>query len=136
MRWPRGNDDEIRHVNTVIMQNFFRDALVFAENKTGRAATGEGHALHFEEGNDVLIEAAVILELIGQIENHVRLEGCQLLPQQIEIIKNGEMFCGVAEGSQRAQDVGLGFPILRLHFLAQVLIDRGRPDGVEQGEDL
>ena len=46
------------------------------------------------------------------------------------------MFFGVTEGSQRAQDVGLGFPILRLHFLAQVLVDLGRPDGVEQGKDL
>ena len=46
------------------------------------------------------------------------------------------MLLGVTEGAQRAQDIGLGFPILRLHLLAQILVDLGRPDGVEQGKDL
>src|SRR5207244_4844373 len=69
------DDDEIRDVDAMIMQNFLRDALVFAENQTGRAATGKGDALHFQKGNDVLIEPAVILELIRQIKNHVRLKG-------------------------------------------------------------
>src|SRR5690349_5888014 len=118
------------------MQNFFRDTLVFAKNKTGSAATGKWDALHFQKGNDVLIEAAVVLELIGQIKNHVRLESCQLLPQEIEIIENGEVLPGMAERAQRAQDIGLGFPILRFHFLAQVLVDLGRPDGVEKSENF
>ena len=109
---------------------------MFAKDQSGRAATGEGDALHFEKGNDVLVEPAVVLELVGQIENYVRREAFQFLPQQIEIIKDGEMFGGVAERAERGQDVGLGFPILGLHLLAQVLIDRGRPDGVEKGEDF
>ena len=50
--------------------------------------------------------------------------------------KDGEMFRGVAERAERTQDVCLSFPILGLHLLAQVLIDRGRPDGVEKGEDF
>ena len=130
------DDDEIRNVNAMIAENLFRDAFVFAKSQTGRAATGEGHALHFEEGNDVLIERAVVLELVGQIENHVRREAFQFLPQQIEIIEDGEMLRGVAERAECGQDVGLGLPILRLHLRAQVLVDRGRRDGVEQGEDF
>src|SRR4029453_6705790 len=35
------DDDEVRHVDTVIMQNLFRNALVLAKGKTGRAATGK-----------------------------------------------------------------------------------------------
>src|SRR4029079_2561414 len=73
------DDDKIRHANTMIMQNFFRDAFVFAKNEPGRAATGKGHTLHFEKGNDVLIESAVILELVGQIKNYVGREGFQFL---------------------------------------------------------
>ena len=42
----------------------------------------------------------------------------------------------VAERAERGQDVRLGFPILRLHLLAQILVDRGRTDGVEKGEDF
>ena len=38
--------------------------------------------------------------------------------------------------AERGQDVRLGFPILGLQLLAQVLIDRGRLDGVEKGEDF
>ena len=73
------------------MQDFFRDALVFAKDETGRAAAGKGHALHFEKRNDVLVEPAVVLELVGQIENDVGREGFQFLPQQIEIVEDGEM---------------------------------------------
>ena len=106
------DDDEVRHVNAMIAENFFRDALVFAKDQTGRAATGKGHALHFEKRNDVLVEPAVVLELVGQIENHVGREAFQFLPEQIEIVEDGEMLRGVAERAERGQDVRLGFPIL------------------------
>ena len=82
---------------------------MFAKDETGRAATGKGHALHFEEGNDVLVEPAVVLELVGQIENHVGREGFQLLPQQIEIVEDGEMLRGVAEGAERARTLASVF---------------------------
>ena len=96
------NDDEVRNVDAVIMQNLFRDAFVFAKNETGRAATGEGDALHFEKGNYVLVEPAVVLELIRQIEYYVGGEVFEFLPHQIEIIENGEVFCGVTERAERA----------------------------------
>src|SRR5439155_4623022 len=85
------DDDEVRNVDAVIMQNFFRDAFVFAKNESGRAATGEGDALHFEKGNDVLVEPAVVFELVGEIKNYIRRKVFQFLPHQIEVIKNGEM---------------------------------------------
>src|SRR6266513_3504610 len=111
------NYHEIGNANAMIMQNFFRDAFVFAENESGRTATGEGDALHFKKGNDVLVEPAVILELVGQIKNYVGREVFQFLPHQIEVIKNGEMFRGVTKRAERAQDVCLSFPILRFHLL-------------------
>lgn len=109
---------------------------MFAKNESGRAATGEGDALHFEKGNNVLIEPAFVFELVGEVKNYIRRKGLQLLPQQIKIIKDGEMFFGIAKGVERAQNICFGFPILRLHLLAQVLIDGGRPDGVEKSEDF
>ena len=109
---------------------------MFAKNQTGRAATGKRHALHFEKRNDVLVEPAVILELVGQIENYVGREAFQFLPQQIEVVEDGEVFCGVAERTERGQDVRLGFPILRFHLLAQVLIDRGRAGWRRKGRGL
>ena len=48
---------------------------MLAERQTGRAAAREGHALHLEKGNNVLVERAVVLELVGEIENDVRREG-------------------------------------------------------------
>src|SRR5438046_3200186 len=96
------NDDEVRNVDAVIMQNLFRDAFVFAKNETGRAATGEGDALHFEKGNYVLVEPAVVLELVGEIKNYVGREVIQFLPDQIAVINSGELFCGVAEGADGA----------------------------------
>src|SRR6266567_3597351 len=96
------NDDEVRNVDAMIMQDFFRDPFVFAKNEPGRAATGKGHTLHFEKGNDVLVEAAVVLELVGEIENYVGREVFQFLAHQIEIIEDGEMFRGVTKGVERA----------------------------------
>ncbi len=55
MRWLRGtttklgNDHEVGHVDAMIMQNLFRDALVLAQDKTSRAAASKGQALHFEK---------------------------------------------------------------------------------------
>src|SRR4030095_11400879 len=130
------NDDEVRNVDAMIMQNFFRDAFVFAKNESSRAATGEGDALHVEKRNNVLVEPAVVFELVGEVKNYIRPEGFQFLPQQVKIIKDGEMLFGIAKGVESAQDVCFGFPVLGFHLLAQVLIDGGRPDGVEKREDF
>ena len=130
------DDHEVRHVDVMIAEDFFRDALVLAKDEPGRAAAGEGHALHFEKRNDVLVEPAVVLELVGQVENHVGREALQFLPEQIEIVEDGEMLRRVAELAERGQDVRLGLPILGLHLLAQVLVDRRGTDGVEKGEDF
>ena len=72
---------------------------MLAKEKTGRAAAGEGHALHFKKGNDVLIEPTVIFELIGEIEDNVGGERGELLPQKIEIVEYREMLRRTAEGA-------------------------------------
>src|SRR5438874_1761677 len=64
---------------------------MLAKQKTGRAAAGKGHALHLKEGNDVLIEPAIVFELIGEIEDDVWGEAGELLPQKIEIVEYREM---------------------------------------------
>ncbi len=124
------NNDKGRRVNPVIAKNFFGNALVLAQSQPGAAATGERHSLHREKRNDVLIEGAIIFELIGEIENDVRLETLQFLAEQIQIVKDGKMFDGMAERT------GFRFPIVRFQFRAQILINRGRRNRVKQREDF
>ena len=121
----------------MIVQDFFRDALVFAKREAGRAAAGKGHALHFEERNDVLVEPAVVLELVGEIENDIRREALQFLPQQIEIVENGEMLRRVAERRRARPGRSPRFsnPPSSSPF-AEILIDRRGTGGVEKGEDF
>ena len=109
---------------------------MFAKDETGRPAAGKGHVLHLEKRNNVLVEPAVVLELVGEIENDVGREGFQFLPEQIEIVEDGEMLRRITEGAERSQEVCLGFPILRLHLRAQVLVDRRGTDSVEKREDF
>ena len=87
--------------------------------------------MHFEEGDDVLVERAVVLELVGQVENHVGLEALQLLRQQVQVVENREVFRGVTEVAERRQDVRLRLPVVGLQLRAQVLVERGGRDGVE-----
>src|SRR5204862_8288432 len=43
------NDDEMGHMDSVIVQNLFRNAFVLAKRKAGRTAAGKGPPLHFEK---------------------------------------------------------------------------------------
>jgi len=83
-----------------------------------------------------LIEGAVVLELVGEVENDIGLEALELLAQQIEIIEDGEVLRGVAELVERGEDVCLGLPVVGLQLGAQVLVERRGRDGVEEGEDF
>ena len=131
-----GNDREIRHANPVIAEDLFRDPLVLAERQAGGAAPGERNALQFEKRGDVLVEGAVVFELVGQVEDDVRLELLDLLPDQIRVVEDRQVFGRAIQRLQSRQQVGLGLPIFGGQFAAQILVQRGGPDGVEQGEDF
>src|SRR5947207_7281401 len=122
-------------MDSMIVENLFREALVLAKGKTGRAAAGKGEALHFEKGNNVLVESGIVLELFDEIEKNIRRERLQFLPEKIDIVKNGKMLPRVAERAERGHDVRLGLPILRFHLLAEVLIDGSGTCAVEEDED-
>ena len=109
---------------------------MFAECETGGTATGERQPLHFEKRNDVLIERAIVFELISEIENHVRLEALHLLLQEIEIVEDREMLGRMTETAQCFEDIRFGLPILGLELSAQILIERRGRDGIEQREDF
>src|SRR6266496_734904 len=68
------DDDEVRRRDSVMPEDFFRDAFVLAKSETSRAATGKRHALHLEQRNDVLVESRIVFELLDQVEKNVRLE--------------------------------------------------------------
>jgi hypothetical protein len=64
--------------------------------------------VHLEERNDVLVEGAVVLELVGEVEDEVGLEAIEFLAEQVEVVEDGEVRDGVAEFGERGEDVGLG----------------------------
>ncbi len=130
------DDDEVRGVNAVIAEDLFRDALVLAKDQPGRAATGKGDALHLEQGHDVLVEAAVVFKLIGKVKKDVGGEALQFLAEKVQVIEDGEMLRRVTEHPERLEHVRLGFPIGRRQLRRQILVDRGRSDGVEKSEDF
>src|SRR5437667_7338907 len=109
---------------------------MLAQSETGGAAAGEREPLHFEKGSNVLVKSGVVPELLDQVEKNVRREGLQFLPHKIDIVVDGEMLGGVTELAERGHDVRLGFPILRFHFLAEILIEGGRACTVEQHENF
>ena len=45
----------------------------------------------------MLVEGPVVPELVGQLEYHVRAEGLEFLPQQIEVVEDRELLVRVAE---------------------------------------
>ena len=126
------NDDEMRDMDTVIMQDFFGNAFVLAKGKTGRAAAGERQALHFEKRNDVLIEARIVPELLDEVEKNIGSEGFQFLAKKIDIVVDREMLRRVAERAKRCHDVRLGLPVLCLQLLREILIDGCRTCAVEK----
>ena len=92
--------------------------------------------MKFEKRRDVLIEGAIVLKLICKVEDEIGCEALQLLPQQIEIVEDGEVFHHVTEFGKGGEDVGFGFPIIGFQFGAQILIQRRGRDRIEQGEDF
>ena len=95
-------------MNAVITEDLFRDSLVFAKREACRAATGETQAMHFEKRHDVLIERAVVVELIRQVEDQVRLKLIRLLSKQVQVVEDGEVFDGVAKFAEGRQHAGFG----------------------------
>ena len=118
------------------MQNFFGNAFVLAKRQTSRTAAGERQVLHFEKRNNVLIETRLVFELLDEVEKNVGREGLQFLPDQIDIIINGEVFRRVTELTERGHNVRLRFPVLRLQLLCEVLIELGRTCAVKEHEDF
>ena len=87
--------------------------------------------MHVKKRDDVLIEGAVVFELIGEVEDHVRLEALQFLPQQIEVVEDGEMRRFMTKFTKRGEDVRLGLTILGPQLGPHILVERGGRDGVE-----
>src|SRR5438067_5626390 len=123
-------------MNVVVTESFLRRSLVLAKNQPGGAAAGEWHSLHLKKRRDVLVESAVVLELVRQVENDVRRETLHFLAEQIEVVEDGEVLGRMSERAEGGKHVRLGFPVLGFHFLGQVLVDLGWADRVEQSEDF
>jgi hypothetical protein len=131
-----GNDGEGGDTNAMITEDFLGDALVFGEEQSGGPATGERDADEFEERDDVLIEPAVVAELIGEIEHNIRLEPVDLVAEDLGIVEDCLMLDHPAKGLHGLEHIGFGRPIRGGQLSAQVLVGRGRLRGVEKGEDI
>ena len=71
---PARDDDEIRHMEMVIVAESFWRCLCVCKRHAAGAATGEREPLHFVKGDNVLVESGVVPELLDQIEENVGLE--------------------------------------------------------------
>ena len=52
-----------------------------------RAPEAEGDAAHGEERDDVLVEGAVVFELVSEVENDVGLELLKFLLDEVEVVE-------------------------------------------------
>jgi hypothetical protein len=128
--------DEFGGVDAVVAEDFFGDGFVFAEGESAGAAAGEGDAVHGEVGDDVLVEGAVVFELVGEVEDEVGLEFLEFLLDEVEVVEDGEVFGGVAELGEGGEDVAFGFAVVGLEVFGEVLVEGGGGAGVEEGEDF
>ena len=64
----------------------------------------------------MLVEGRVVAEGVGQVEDHVRAEGLQLLAQGVGIVEERQVFVLIAELRQGGDHAGLGLPGVRLEF--------------------
>src|SRR5207247_10652963 len=74
--------------------------------------------------------------LSEKIEKYIVRECLDFMPQQIDSVKDREMLCRMAARPKRSHDIRLGFPILRFHLIAEVLIDGGGTCAVEKHQDF
>ena len=70
--------------------------------------------------------------MLDQIEKNVGRERFQLLPNEIDIVVDGQMFRDVTKRTERVHDVRFGLPILCLQLLAEILIKPGRTCAIEE----
>ena len=64
---------ELRRGNAVEGEHLLAQRLVARQQQAARIAAGVGLAQHLEEGDDVLVVADDAVELLQQVEDHVRL---------------------------------------------------------------
>ena len=72
--------------------------------------------MQFKERYDVLVEGAVVLELVSEVEDDIRREGQEFLSQQIEVVEDGEVFGDVTELAQGVEDIGFGLAVVGLQL--------------------
>jgi hypothetical protein len=106
-----GDGDEFGCVDAVIAENFFGDGFVFTKSKSAGATACKRHIVHGPKGDNILVEAAVVFELVGEVEDDVGLELLDFLLDEIEVVEDGEVFGGIAELGEGVEDVGFGFAI-------------------------
>ena len=117
-------------MDAMIAEDLLRNGFVLAQRQAGGAATGEWQAVHLQERDNVLVEGAVVVELIGQVEDDVGLEELEFLPEQIEVVENSEVVLLVAELVESGQDVGFGFAVFGFEVLGEVGVDPRRRERV------
>ena len=103
--------DEFGCVDAMIAENFFGDGFVFAEREAAGAATGKGRFVRGEERDDVLVEGAVVFELVSEVKDDVGLKFLDFLLNQVEVIEDDEVFSLMAEFSEGAKNISFGFSV-------------------------
>ncbi|PYI95309.1 MAG: hypothetical protein DMF00_16090 [Verrucomicrobia bacterium] len=74
--------------------------------------------------------------MFDQIEKDIWRERLQFLPQEIDIVIDGQMLRCVPHRAERFHHIRLGLPLFRFQFVAEILVDGRRTCAVEQNENL
>ncbi len=86
---------------------------------------GSGYRVYYRQRGDVLIQRAVPLETIKQIENHIGLELRDFLADQIEIVVHAEQRVWITERAQGTDNIRLCDPVGTFEFLGEILVEFG-----------
>ena len=126
-------DHEIRRVDAVVGQHFLGERLVLAEQQGVGAGAGVAHLHEIQQGRDVGLMRAVVMERFGEIEDQVGRVGGQLFDDGGDVIEDGEGFDVVAEARQTFEHRGFGGLVLFLQRLGRKLL--AGIDGVGEVEE-
>ena len=136
MRWPRAMTTKFGRVDAMIAEDLFRDALVLAKDRPVEPQPVKGTPCISRNETMFWSKPRLFLNWSARLKMTSGAKLCSFCRSRSRSSKIARCSVGMAECAERGHDVGLGLPVLGLQLRAQVLIDRRRRDGVEEGEDF
>src|SRR5262249_18338739 len=103
---------ERRHRDAMIVHERLGQILAAREHEPARIAAGVRDAHQLEIARDVLVVDDLAVKLLEQREHHLRLPVFDLVADRLEFVVHAERTNVVAGGTQRADHVVFGLPLV------------------------